>query len=199
MNQDDGGRGGCALPKSDQFVSARLCRYASQIGYELAFRVSLSQTDLFLPSHRRNLRQRKRIANLGHRLMARQTLRLIHAGPFLFGGGERGVVPILIAQHVGDVLAPARVARHRVVEQQLVGHKKTVAAGDRFLVGIEIGGVHFSEQKCAVGRNGGFSRRCVDLFPSHDGVLNLYYSFLISLINLAGECNDDASSDRAYT
>ncbi len=158
-----------------------------------------ARRDLFFPGERRKLIQRKRTAHLIQRLMTRQAFSLIHTGPVLSGGRERWVVPVFIAQHVGDVLAPARVARHRVVEQRLVGHKKTVAAGDRFLVGIEIGGVHFSEQKCAVGRNGGFSRRCIDLFPSHCGVFNLYYSFLISLINLAGECNDDASSDRAYS
>ena len=131
--------------------------------------------------------------------MARQAFGLIHTGPVLFGGRERNVVPVYIAQHVGDVLASARVARHRGVEQQLVGHEKAVAAGDRFFVGIEIGGVHFSEQKCDVGQESGFSRRCNDLFPSHNSIFNLYYSFLISLINLAGERNDDASSDRAYS
>ena len=33
----------------------------------------------------------------------------------------------------------------------------------------------------------------------HGGIFNLYYSFLISLINPAGECNDNASSDRSYS
>ena len=94
---------------------------------------------------------------------------------------------------------PSSVARHHDVEQQLFDHEKAVAAGDRFFVGIELGGMHLSEQKCDVGQEGGFSRRCIDLFPSHGGVLNLYYSFLISLINLAEECNDDACGDRAYT
>lgn len=94
---------------------------------------------------------------------------------------------------------PSSVARHRDVEQQLVSHKKAVAADDRFLVGIEIGGVRVSEQKCDVGQEGGFSRRCIDLFPLHDGAFNRYYLFLISLINLAGERNDDASSDLAYS
>ena len=71
--------------------------------------------------------------------MARQTLSLTHTGPVLPGGRERSVVPVFIAQHVGDDLAAARVARHRGAEQQLVGHEKAVAAGDGFLVGIELG------------------------------------------------------------
>lgn len=109
------------------------------------------------------------------------------------------IVPVFIAQHVGDVLAATRVARHRGVERQLVGHEKAVAAGDRFLVGNELGRVHFSKQECAVGQEGGFGRRCIDLVPLHGGTVNLYYPFLISLINPAGESNDDASSDRAYS
>ena len=47
---------------------------------------------------------------------------------------------------------PSSVARHRDVEQQLVSHEKTVAAGDPFLVGIELGRLHFSGQKCDVGQ-----------------------------------------------
>ena len=116
----------------------------------------------FLPRRRRNQIQRKRIAHLVQRLIARQAFGLIHTEPVLFGGRERNVVPVYIAQHVGDVLASARVARHRGVEQQLVGHEKTVTAGDLFLVGIEPRRVHFSEQKCAVGQEGGFGRRCID-------------------------------------
>ena len=130
----------------------------------------------------------------------------------LFGGRECSVVPVFITQHVGDVLASARIARHRGVEPQLVGHKKAVAAGDGFLVDIESGRVHFSEQKCAVGQRlavlgglqcgsavaGACSRR-VHLVSLHGSVINLYYSFLISLINFAGECNDDTSGDCTYT
>lgn len=69
--------------------------------------VSFLQGAIF-PSYRRNLLQRKRIANLVQRLMARQTFGLIYTGTMLFGGRERSVVPIFIAQHVGDVLPPAR-------------------------------------------------------------------------------------------
>ena len=72
---------------------------------------------LFFLRHRSKLIQRKRIANLVQRLMARQAFGLIHTGQMLFGGHEHSVVPILIAQHVRDVLAPACIARHRGVEQ----------------------------------------------------------------------------------
>ena len=84
--------------------------------------------------------------------MTRQTLSLVHIGTMLFGRGERRIIPVFIAEHVGDVLAPARIARHRGVEQQLVCFEKAVAAGDRLFVGVELGGVHFSEQKSAVGQ-----------------------------------------------
>ena len=97
--------------------------------------------------------------------MTRQTLSLVHTGPMLPGGRERSVVPVFIAEHVGDVLALARIARHRGVEQQLVCFKNAVAAGDRLFVGVELGGVHFSEQKSAVGQRlailGGLQRGSV--------------------------------------
>ena len=68
-------------------------------------RVSRMRTDLFFPTHRYKLIHRKRIAHPVQRLMARQAFGLIHTGPMLFGGRERSVVPIFIAQHVGDVIA----------------------------------------------------------------------------------------------
>lgn len=68
-----------------------------------------------------------------------------------------------------------------------------------FLAGIELGGMRFSEQGCAIGQEGESGRRCIALALLHGSVHNLYYSFLINLIELAGNPHGDESSDRAYS
>ena len=57
--------------------------------------------------------------------MAGETLGLIDTGAKLLGIGEDRVVPIFVAQHFRDIFAPARIARHRRIEQQLVGGVET--------------------------------------------------------------------------
>ena len=95
---------------------------------------------------------RERIAHLGQRLVAGKAIRLDRSGAVLLVGGEDGVVPFFIAQHLGDVFAPAGVARHGGVELQLVGHEKAVASHHGFALGVELGRVHFSKQVGAVGQ-----------------------------------------------
>ena len=55
------------------------------------------------------------------------------------------------------------------------------------LAGIELGGMHFSEQGCAIGQEAEPARRSIALTPLHGSVHNLYYSILINLIELAGD------------
>ena len=52
---------------------------------------------------------------------------------------------------------------------------------------------------CEAAKDGGASNLMDQYWVKHGSIFNLYYSFLISLINLAGECHDDASSDRSYS
>jgi hypothetical protein len=74
---------------------------------------------------------------------------LVHAGPVLLVGRENRVVPVIVAQHLGDILTPARVARHRGVQEQFIGHEEAIAAGDR-LVAVKFGRIDLDEQNRAV-------------------------------------------------
>src|SRR5262249_30952741 len=95
------------------------------------------------------LLQGERVADVVEGFVTSEALGLVHAGPVLFVGRENSVVPVFIPQHLWDVVAPARVARHRLVQEQLVRHKETIAAGD-WLVAVEFGCVYLYEQYGAI-------------------------------------------------
>src|SRR4249919_3396555 len=86
----------------------------------------------------RDLVQRENKARLVEWLVACQALGLIHAGPRLLGGGENRVVPVLVAQHLWDVLAPAGIACHCGIGDELIRHEEAVGSEDRFFLGIEL-------------------------------------------------------------
>src|SRR5260221_222415 len=98
------------------------------------------------------LLQREGVADVVERLVAGEAFGLVHAGPVLLVGGEHGVVPILVAQHFGNVLAPARVSRHGRVGDELLRYEVAVGAGGRLSVGAELRRIHFGEPHRAVGQ-----------------------------------------------
>src|SRR5260221_7140399 len=96
------------------------------------------------------LLQREGVADVVERLVAGEAFGVVHAGPVLLVGGEHGVVPILVAQHFGNVLAPARVSRHGRVGDELLRDEVAVGACGRLAVGAELRRMHFGEQNRAV-------------------------------------------------
>ncbi len=81
--------------------------------------------------------------------MAGEALGLVDAARLLLEA-ESGVVPVLVAQHLRDVGAPAGLARHRRVEEQFVGDEETVGADHRLAVRVQPGRVDLGEQHRAV-------------------------------------------------
>ena len=81
-------------------------------------------------------------------LVTSEAFGLVHAGPVLLVGRENRVVPVIVAQHLGDVLTPARVARHRGVQEQFIRHEEAIAAGNR-LVAVKFGRIEQSRQAAA--------------------------------------------------
>src|SRR5439155_360582 len=66
------------------------------------------------------LLQREGVADVVERLVAGEAFGVVDAGPVLLVGGEHGVVPVLVAQHLGNVVSPTRFARHRRIGDDLL-------------------------------------------------------------------------------
>jgi hypothetical protein len=58
------------------------------------------------------LLQRESVAYVVEGFVAGETFGLVHTRPVLLVGRENRVVPVLVPQLLGNVLAPALVARH---------------------------------------------------------------------------------------
>src|SRR5689334_16673070 len=77
---------------------------------------------------RRQLLDRERVARLVQRLVAAEALGLVHASALLLVGREDRVVPVLVAQHLGDVVPPIGLALHGGVGDELVRLEEAVGA-----------------------------------------------------------------------
>src|SRR5262245_29979274 len=75
--------------------------------------------------------ERERVADVRKRLVAGEAFGLVHAGLVFLVRGEDRVVPVLVADQLGNILAPSGVARHGRIAQQLVRLVEAVGARAR--------------------------------------------------------------------
>jgi len=111
---------------------------------------SAARASLFL-FRCRELLQSEGVALVGQRLMAGQAFRLVDALLILLGRGENRIIPVFIAEELGDVVSPTRFALHRRVSQQFVGNVKAIGARNRVAVCVQLRREHLSEQDRAIG------------------------------------------------
>src|SRR5262249_38743805 len=83
------------------------------------------------------LLQREGVAHISQRFVAGKANCLVQARLELLFAVKNRVVPSGVSQHLRDILAPTLTARHRRVLQELVAHKESVSAHERFIFGIK--------------------------------------------------------------
>jgi hypothetical protein len=92
------------------------------------------------------LLHRDGIADVVERFVAGKAYGLIHAGLKLLVGAENRIVPVCVAQHIGDVFAPILTACHGRVLRQLLSHIEAIGTRHWPVAGVELRRVHICKQ-----------------------------------------------------